>query len=815
MDYKILVVGSGFGGSMTALTLAERTADKDSKILILERGTWWTTPVSTVQDKEVFMFDFLRKHDQPVQYWSSQNHFRGLVDALTRCFRRTRDSGLLPRLFPSFRNEDGLYDLTWFGRRGLFSHKGDGVIVARACGVGGGSLVYSNITIRPPDFVSDGPRWPEGVWTEDPADGDPAHKNERRDYYYDYARDAIGFGVVYALRTRESDRSSHVVAHPNRIAAEIEDWSPGVSLTVKQAAAGGTASVTYAAPPELTPEPMQAELRKGRQVWLNLDAAAPAPTLKGIIPQGPLKVNTGLSNILARTARLNPFEAGVLPIDQKPFNKRGLWQLPKEDPDQSKPPAAVSLQDPKHALWLDRARVFQGAVRSMADEYGAVDLSINDLPWEGQPLGTGGKPKNYCERQGRCNVGCLPGARHTLNKQLVRAVVGRFDPPAKPGDAPKEFGPDFPNLELRALCEVDVIRALPGGGYEVTFEQQTIDNYRAVEAGKDKRRVERVAKTAEIVILAAGTVGSSEILLCSKAKGGLPGLSERTGFGFSPNGDYIAFLEPTRERVSLIRGPVTTSFGHFETGANGAGDSARFHTVEDQGIPPATASVLGEALPLIRRLASGHTGAFLVVVAIWRYLVKLTRRTLRELFGNSRRRGRLFESEEELAAKMMAIAAMGRDEADASFRLGTGAGDTRLRVAKAAGADGRRREFWDDPIYNSIRATLKTLAGKLSDEPGADFIHPTLGGAAEGLGVKAIPTSHPLGGCIMAKDASGGTVNAHGQPFDTSGGDPQAVYRGLYVADGSIVPSALGVNPSLTIAALALRISDRIYAAHF
>ena len=37
-------------------------------------------------------------------------------------------------------------------------------------------------------------------------------------------------------------------------------------------------------------------------------------------------------------------------------------------------------------------------------------------------------------------------------------------------------------------------------------------------------------------------------------------------------------------------------------------------------------------------------------------------------------------------------------------------------------------------------------------------------------------------------------------------------YEGLYIADGSIVPTALGVNPSLTISALALRIGDKIIA---
>jgi len=54
-------------------------------------------------------------------------------------------------------------------------------------------------------------------------------------------------------------------------------------------------------------------------------------------------------------------------------------------------------------------------------------------------------------------------------------------------------------------------------------------------------------------------------------------------------------------------------------------------------------------------------------------------------------------------------------------------------------------------------------------------------------------------------------VNHRGQVFDASSGDEtQAVHRGLYVADASIIPTALGNNPLLTITALAERIADLI-----
>jgi cholesterol oxidase len=63
----------------------------------------------------------------------------------------------------------------------------------------------------------------------------------------------------------------------------------------------------------------------------------------------------------------------------------------------------------------------------------------------------------------------------------------------------------------------------------------------------------------------------------------------------------------------------------------------------------------------------------------------------------------------------------------------------------------------------------------------------------------------------MAASAARGVVNHRGQVFDASAGDQsRAVHAGLYVADASIMPTALGNNPLLTITALAERIADLI-----
>ena len=62
-------------------------------------------------------------------------------------------------------------------------------------------------------------------------------------------------------------------------------------------------------------------------------------------------------------------------------------------------------------------------------------------------------------------------------------------------------------------------------------------------------------------------------------------------------------------------------------------------------------------------------------------------------------------------------------------------------------------------------------------------------------------TPHPLGGCNMGRTATDGVVDHKGEVFG---------YKNLFVADGAIVPKAIGLNPSRTIGALAERIAALI-----
>jgi cholesterol oxidase len=114
--------------------------------------------------------------------------------------------------------------------------------------------------------------------------------------------------------------------------------------------------------------------------------------------------------------------------------------------------------------------------------------------------------------------------------------------------------------------------------------------------------------------------------------------------------------------------------------------------------------------------------------------------------------------------------------------------------------DDRLRISWPDlstqPIFPKIASELKEATKAL----GGIYVKNPVSNQFMG---QDLITVHPLGGCVMADHAGAGVVNHMGQVFSGSSG--AEVYENLYVNDGAVIPRSVGINPLLTISAIAER----------
>lgn len=267
--------------------------------------------------------------------------------------------------------------------------------------------------------------------------------------------------------------------------------------------------------------------------------------------------------------------------------------------------------------------------------------------------------------------------------------------------------------------------------------------------------------TADAVILAAGTLGSTEILLRSRDRG--LAVSDKLGHRFSANGDIIAFGYGAERPINAI------GVGHPPKG----------------DLPPVGAAVSGQIeiddpveLSNELRIQEGVLPSSMAPI-------------LPALFVPN---GRLMGALHSLIngvykgplAHLQTFFAVSHDSAAGQLAL----------------EDGRLRVVWpaakDEKVYKRLDEMLGRVVGQL----GGSYVKNPLGSV---MGHQPA-TAHPLGGCPMASDRDGGVVNHKGQVFDgAAGAETNAVLPGLYVIDGSIIPRSLGVNPLLTITALAER----------
>lgn len=331
-----------------------------------------------------------------------------------------------------------------------------------------------------------------------------------------------------------------------------------------------------------------------------------------------------------------------------------------------------------------------------------------------------GRRQGYCVHAGNCDIGCKAQAKNTLDLNYLAVAEDR-------------------GAEIRPLAMVSHL--VPEGlGYAVLYHDLS-----------EGRRSERVARARQ-VILAAGSLGSTEILFRSRdGFRTLPNVSGALGRHWSSNGDFVTPAFYDGRRLSPSRGPTITAAIDFLDGSDGG---AQYFT-EDGGFP----DVLGNALRAVR--------------------------------GRKARLG--------VVARMLARFAGALDDGDPLETMMPWFGQA------IDGGDGRL--YWGRDWLRPWKRRLKLDWNPARSERGVNGLirsHQRFSEATGGRAVvpqswtvlRNLVTPHPLGGCRMGAAPSAGVVDHKGEVF----GHP-----GLFVCDGAVVPRPIGLNPSKTIAALAER----------
>ena len=285
-----------------------------------------------------------------------------------------------------------------------------------------------------------------------------------------------------------------------------------------------------------------------------------------------------------------------------------------------------------------------------------------------------------CTFCGNCDIGCATGAKKTLDLNYLAK--------AQTND----------QTEIRAHCQVSHISEA-SGGWRV--------HYVDYSSGK--------AVPSEIVaprlILAAGSIGSTEILLRSRQRG-LTTLPRALGRGWSSNGDFVTPAKYKSRSPQPTNGPTITSAISFLDGY----PPARFF-IEDGGIPN-LANVIFEA--------DTKPGRF------WAWL--------------SRRGG---------FGSVMPWFGQAIDAADGDFYLGR----SWLRPWRTA-----MKLNWNPARSEQAIDAMEEMHVRLSKATGGYPIRLPSWGLFKGL-----VTPHPLGGCNMAASPAAGVVDDVGKVFGHQG----------------------------------------------
>ncbi|MER7281630.1 GMC family oxidoreductase [Dactylosporangium sp. NPDC000244] len=296
--------------------------------------------------------------------------------------------------------------------------------------------------------------------------------------------------------------------------------------------------------------------------------------------------------------------------------------------------------------------------------------------------------------------------------------------------------------EVHERTTVTRVTPRPGGGYTV----------RAVRTGGKLRRRARTF-TAREVILAAGALGTQRILHHARRRGDLPNLSPRLGELSRTNSESILGPRSRRRDADFTDGVAITS---------------SIHPDADTHIEPVRYGPGSNLLGLMAAVLVGDTG-----------------RTPRWLAGLGRTLAgwrdwpRLFWPRRWSQQTIVLLAMQPKDNSITVGPRRGPLGGRRLTSRRGIGEP--------NPVYLPVAHDVaRRVAGKIDGV--------ALGSVTELAGRPV--TGHFIGGAAIGADPEHGVIDPYHRVF----GHP-----GLHVVDGAAVTANLGVNPSLTITALAER----------
>lgn len=515
------------------------------------------------------------------------------------------------------------------------------------------------------------------------------------------------------------------------------------------------------------------------------------PRGKQIIPWIGAAVGGGshvYAGTLKRRDTFDEFPAAIQGTDMKPYYDRaeemiGSSKLPEYPPYGEiratqlmlRAGARLEAEDPEHLL---------------VEGHGRVHLGISFAPPGGEPgaefVNQHGCRQRYYDPTEQSILGGDIDTKNSLDRNYLHVAEHEAKRPA----------------EIRPLCEADRIEVLADGRYRVHYVQHVpATGWAAFRQrylfGKPPARPTRTI-TARHLVIAAGAIGSSELLLRNRDLHKTLPLGRNVGERYTTNGDYLTLIVRFRglfvswagfvamvvclilgQWIGLAVGAVAYYGGLLasrsaepDVGTTNS-DHIQFknHRGVSQGVYIESGRYPTPGGILAAFLLSGLTGRF-------------GPRRYRGLLAASRALRWIVPPFGALARTYpIPLLSMGKDDAYGRIRLDR---------------DGEATIDYDVDANKRFYAHLAMLGRKVAKAADAywlpDLIHKVLG---------RLEVPHNQGGVPMADSPDLGVVDHAGRVF----GMPN-----LMVLDGSIIPVSVGPNPALTIAAVAERAMEIVVA---